>query len=138
MDFILTETEVESDDFKLVFSDDEEMESDSSPSSEDEIFIDDSSQDDEEDINFYRSFDNREEYHTFKNQTKNPVEISKKPKPEYYGEEDDLPELFDPEEREEVSFDSFEKDSEKAANFKKSLLCFSDVDNHFFMQLSMV
>ena len=63
------------------------------------------------------SFDNREEYHTFKNQTKNPVEVSKKPEPEYYGEEDDLPELFDPEEREEVSFDSFEKDSEKAANF---------------------
>ena len=79
MDFVLTETEVESDDFKLVFSDDEEMESDSSPSSEDEIFIDDSSQDDEEDINFYRSFDNREEYHTFKNQTKNPAEVSKKP-----------------------------------------------------------
>ena len=33
MDFVLTETEVESDDFKLVFSDDKEMESDSSPSS---------------------------------------------------------------------------------------------------------
>ena len=70
MDFILIETKVESDDFKLVLSDDEEMESDSSPSSEDEIFIDDSSQDDEEDINFYRSFDNREEYHTFKNKKK--------------------------------------------------------------------
>ena len=71
MDFVLIEAEVETDDFKLVFSDDTEMESDSSPFSENEIFIDE-----EEDINFYRSFDNREEYHTFKNQTKNLVEVS--------------------------------------------------------------
>ena len=138
MDFVLTEAEVETDDFKLVFSDDEDIECDSSPSSEDEIFIDDSDQDEEEDTNFYRSFDNREEYHTFKNQFKNPVEVSKMPEGEFYGEEDDLPELFDPEEREEVAFHSFDKDSDKAANFKKSLLCFSDVENHFFMRLSMV
>ena len=65
MDFVLTETEVESNDFKLVFSDDEEeeeMESYDSLTAEDEMFIDDSDQDKEEDISFYRSFENREEY----------------------------------------------------------------------------
>lgn len=64
MDFVLTETEVESNDFKLVFSDDEEeeeMESCDSLTAEDEMFIDDSDQDKEEDISFYRSFENREE-----------------------------------------------------------------------------
>ena len=65
MDFVLTETEVESNDFKLVFSDDdeeeEEMESCDSLTAEDEMFID-SDQDKEEDISFYRSFENREEY----------------------------------------------------------------------------
>ena len=65
MDFVLTETEVESNDFKLVFSDDdeeeEEMESCDSLTAEDEMFIDDSDQDKEEDISFYRSFENRKE-----------------------------------------------------------------------------
>ena len=54
------------------------------------------------------------------------------PEGEFYGEEDDLPELFDSEEREEVAFHSFDKNSDKATNFKKSLLCFSDVENYFF------
>ena len=43
-----------------------------------------------------------------------------------------MPELFDPEEREDVTFDSFESDHDKATKFKQSLACFLDVENHFF------
>ena len=43
-----------------------------------------------------------------------------------------MPELFDPEEREDVTFDSFESDHDKATKFKQSLACFPDVENHFF------
>ena len=64
MDFILNEAEVQDDDFKLVFSDNEaeEMESDDSTTAEDEMFIDDSDQEEEEDRSFYRNFDYREEF----------------------------------------------------------------------------
>lgn len=107
------------------------MESDHSTTAEDEMFIDDSDQDDEEeDPSFYGSFDNREEYHRFRNQTKGPVEIVKEPESKYYGEED-MPELFDSENREDVTFDSFESDRDKADLFEKSLLCFSEVENHY-------
>ena len=44
---------------------------------------------------------------------------------DYFGE-DDMPELFDQENR------------EKSRTFKYSLLCFTNVDNHFFMLLFMV
>ena len=83
IDLILNEAEVEDDDFKLVFSDNEveEMEGDDSTAAEDEIFIDDSDQ-----------------------------------------EEEDLPQLFNPENREEVNFDSFGGDHGRAAKFKKSFL----------------
>ena len=64
------------------------------------------------------------------NQTKNPVEVVKELEAEYFG--DDLPELFDPENGEEVNFDSFGGDYNRATNFKKSLLCFPKVENHFF------
>ena len=126
----MNETEVADNDFKLVFSDDEveEMESDDYSSAEDEMFIDDSGQ--EEDRSFYRNFNNREEYHQFINQTKNPVEVVKENETKYFGG-DDLPELFDPEDSEDVNFDYFESDRDKAAKFLKSLLCFPEVNNHF-------
>ena len=37
-------------------------------------------------------------------------------------EEEDLPELFDPENKEEVNFDSFGGDHDRAAKCKKSFL----------------
>ena len=128
MDFVLTEVEVETDDFKLEFSDDEYMECESSPSSEDEYFIDDSCQDDEEeeekhDPSFYRSFDNRENYFTFKNQFRNPVEVSKKPDDDFYGE-DDLPELFDPDDRERLLFIHLKKIRKRQKNLKRALFVF--------------
>ena len=42
-----------------------------------------------------------------------------------------MPELFDSENREDVTFDSFESDRDKADLFEKSLLCFSEVENHY-------
>ena len=96
MGFILNKAKVERKDYKLVFSDDE-MEEDSS-TEEDSNFIDDSLEE-EDDRNFYRDLNNRENYQRFANQTRNPIEVVNEPEEEYYGE-DDMPELFDPENRE--------------------------------------
>ena len=43
-----------------------------------------------------------------------------------------MPELFDPEKREDVEFDSFDNYSDKSQIFKNSLLRFADIDNQFF------
>ena len=56
---------------------------------------------------------------------------------EYYGE-DDMPELFDPEKRKDVEFDSFDNYSDKSQIFNNSLLRFADIDNQFFMLFSKV
>ena len=132
MVFFLTEAEVEDDDLKLIFSDEkaEEMESNHSTSSEDEMFVDDFDQDEDNDPSFYRSLDYTDEYRRFKNQAKNPVEVVKESEVEYYGK-GDMSELFDPENREDVTFDSFENEKDSAASFKRTLLCFSEVENHF-------
>ena len=42
-----------------------------------------------------------------------------------------MPELFDPENRDEVEFDSFINSLDKSQAFKKSILRFTDVGNHF-------
>ena len=49
-----------------------------------------------------------------------------------------MPELFDPENRDEVEFNSFDSSSNKPQAFKESLVRFGNVDNHFFMLLFMV
>ena len=43
-----------------------------------------------------------------------------------------MPELFDPENREDVEFDSFDNYLDKSQIFKNSLLRFDNVDNQFF------
>ena len=104
MDFILNEAFEESEDFKLVFSDDvdeefseeEEQLGSFVTNEEDDMFIDDEEQ--EEDESFYRNLNNREDYVQFPNQTKNPIEVVEEPEDDYVGE-DDMPELFDPENR---------------------------------------
>ena len=48
---------------------------------------------------------------------------------EYFG--DDMSELFDPENREKVKFNSFGNSSNKSQAFKECLVCFGNVDNHF-------
>ena len=131
MDFILNEAIKErEDDFKLVFSENSEEEY---SEEEDEMFICDESDDEdgEQDASFYRSLNNKEEHVKFPNQTKNPEEVVQESDDEYFGE-DDMPELFDPENRDEVEFNSFDNSSNKSQAFKESLVCFGNVDNHFF------
>ena len=127
MDFILNEAEVEGRDFKLVFSDDEE---DMLTTSDNRLSIDDSSEQ-AEDRSFYRDISNREHYPQFLNQTHDPVEAVKEPAQEFYGGED-MPEMYDPEKREDIDFNLFDTDHDRAMHFKNSLVCFSDVENHFF------
>ena len=148
MNFILNQADEEQeDDFKLIFSDDsegeyseEEEQSDSYiENNEDEMFVCDSSSDEdgEQDASFYRSLNDKEERVNFPNQTRNPEEVVEESDEDYFGE-DDMPELFDQENRDEVEFDSFINSLDKSQAFKKSLLRFTDVDNYFFMLLFMV
>ena len=46
-----------------------------------------------------------------------------------------MPELFDPENREEAEFDFSEKNQSRSSNFKNSLLQFENVDNPFFYSI---
>ena len=87
----------------------------------------------ENDESFYKSFDNGEEFHQFKNQIKNPVEEHQRSTPEFYGD-DDLHETFSPEDREHVEFDISVGTKERADNFKKTLKRFEidSIENHFF------
>ena len=86
---------------------------------------------------FFRSLNNKEERVKFPNQTRDPEEVVEESNGDYFGEHD-IPELFDLENRDEVEFDSFINSLDKSQAFKKSILRFTDVDNHFFMQLFMV
>ena len=133
MDFILNEAEVEGSDFKLVFSDDEE---DMLTTSDDRQFIDDSDKQ-AEDRSFYRDINNREHYPRFINQTRDPVEAVNEPAEEFYGN-DNMPEMYDPEKREDIDFDLFDTDHDRAISFKNSLVCFSDVENHFFFFYAII
>ena len=132
MDFILNEAEVEGSDFKLVFSDDEEG---MVTTTDNRQFIDHNGKQ-AEDRSFYRDINNREDYPRFINQTRDPVEAANEPAEEFYGD-DNMPEMYDPKKREDIDFDLFDTDHDRAMCFKNSLVYFSDVENHFFMQLFM-
>ena len=122
MEFIIDEAEVE--DF---YSSDESDNNESDPSS-------DYSDYEENDESFYRSFDNREEFHKLKNQIKNPVEEHRRSVPDFYGD-DNLPEMFSPEDREHVEFDNSECTKERANNLKKlsSVLTMNQLKITFFI-----
>ena len=122
MDFILNEAIEEDNEFKLVFSDD----------SEGELFIDHVVEEEPQDESFYRKVDNQPL--KFLNQTRHFNEVIQDSYQEYFGE-DDLPELFDPENREEVEFDFSEKNQSKSSKFRDSLLQFENVDNPFFYSI---
>ena len=62
--------------------------------------------------------------------SKNPIEVVDEEEPNFLGE-DDLPELYDPEDREQVDFDLSDSTADKSAQFRKIFLCFFNVDNHF-------
>ena len=116
----------EDDEFKVFFLDESEGEF----SEEEFDFIDDKDGEEQEERSFYRSADNNEAV-KFSNQTKNPHEVADESEDEYYGE-DDMPELFDPEHREDVEFDLFDSSHDKSQFLKNSLKRFKDVDNQFF------
>ena len=120
--FILKEAFEESDDYKLVFSDesnDEYLEEEE----QHQNFICDASLDEQEDASFYREVN-------FHLQTKNPEEIVNESDDEYCGD-DDLLELFNPENSQIVEFYIFEKSSTFSKKFKESFVCFNNVNNHF-------
>ena len=127
MDFIIDEAEVEEDFYSEDSSDNE------SEQSADDFLMSDDEEETANDASFYRNFDNRDEFHQFKNRLKNAVDETKRSEVEFYGE-NDLPEMLLPEEREHVEFHSFQKDKERAFDFKKTLRCFFDdsIRNHFF------
>ena len=128
MDFILNEAIQEDDEFKLVFSDDSEGEF--SKEEQELNFIDDNEGEEQEEASFYRNVDNNERVR-FSNQTRNPDKVVNESEDEYYGE-DDMPELFDPEKREDVEFHLFDNYSDKSQIFENSFLRFGDVDNQLF------
>ena len=113
MDFILNEAIEENDKAKIVFSD--ESEEEFSENESDFINEDEGEEQQEEDASFYRSIDM--ESFKFSNQTTNPYEAVDELEDEYYGE-DDMPELYDPENREEVEFDLFDNSLSKSQTFK--------------------
>ena len=86
MEFIIDEAKIEN----CLYSD-ESSDNESTPS--DDFLTDDEETVTENDESFYRSFDNREEFHQFKNQIENPVEEQRSIPELFYGE-DDLTELY--------------------------------------------
>ena len=90
-----------------------------------------SDEDGEQCQSLYRSVNNKEERVKFTNQTRNLKEVVEEFEDDYFGE-GNMSELFDLENRDEVEFDSFNSSLDKSQTFKNSLVCFTDVDNHFF------
>ena len=124
MGFILTEAHEEAQP-ALQVSDDEIEET-----NEDNAFIDNTSIE-QESISFYRDLNNLEHYPKFKNQTRNPIDAPYSDTESYFGE-DTQPELYDPEEGDNVTFDLFKDFKKCAEKCKKTLLSFDDVENHLF------
>ena len=114
MDFILTEVHEEGQSALQV------SEYEIEESNEDSAFINDTPIE-QETISFYRDLNNLEHYPKFQNQTRNPIEVTCADTEDYFGE-DNQPELYDPEERDNVAFDffkDFKKCVEKCAQFSK-------------------
>ena len=129
MDFILNEAIEENNDFKLVFSDESDGELFEEEGGELNFINDTIEEEETQDEPFYWKVDNQPL--KFLNQTRNFNEVLQNEDHKYYGD-DDLPKLFDPENREEVDFDTSEKNDSKATNFRKSLLQFETVVNLFY------
>ena len=116
MEFLSLEAEEENDNF-LHFSDDNfEKETD-----EPDDFINDKPID-EEDVRFYRERNPLDinDYPKFNGQVRNPIEAIYSDTEPYFGE-DEQPELYAPEKRDEVTFDKFECFEKSVEKFKKIL-----------------
>ena len=86
----------------------------------------------EQESSFYRGIDNKNKRVKFFNQD---LETNPENFGEDYFEDDEQPELFNPDNSEEIEFDSFENCQDLSNIFKYSLLRFN---NRFFIQLFMV
>ena len=102
---------------------------------DDEInnFIDDSGQP-REDVSFYRKFEpnNLNHYYKFPNQTIDPRTATYKIDELYFGEEDQQPELYGPENRDSIEFDKFFGFEKSVKKFQNTLKNFKNPDNPFF------
>ena len=125
MDFILNEASVEDDDFNN-FSD--ELSEEEFSEDESDLFIDEEVSDGEQNPSFYRSLENSLERVKFINQETNvdPNDFDG----EYFAD-DNQPELYDPENAENVEFNTFENNQDLSSAFKKCLLRFEKTDNPF-------
>ena len=124
MYFILNEASVEDDDFNN-FSD--ELSEEEFSEDESDLFIDEEVSDGEQNPSFYRSLENSLEV-KFINQETNvdPNDFDG----EYFAD-DNQPELYDPENAENVEFNTFENDQDLSSAFKNCLLRFEKTDNPF-------
>ena len=102
----------------LFFLDDEE---DEKVTDKLENFIDYSTQP-QKDVNFYRQLDpnNINDYPKFHGQRHNPIETIYEDGTPFYGHEDQQPELYDPEDRKNVSFDKFKGFERSIKKFLKT------------------
>ena len=125
MYFILNEASVEDDDFNN-FSD--ELSEEEFSEDESDLFIDEEVSDGEQNPSFYRSLENSLERVKFINQETNvdPNDFDG----EYFAD-DNQPELYDPENAENVEFNTFENDQDLSSAFKNCLLRFEKTDNPF-------
>ena len=115
MDFDITEAEEQEIDFYF-------------DSEDDEFFVENNEQTNE---SLYYNLANKEQYVNSLNQTTNPIKKFDDNHTDFF-DKDDLPELFDPEDREQVEFNEFDSAKTRSKKFKESLLNFSDVENNFF------
>ena len=87
----------------------------------------------EEDVIFYRQLNPLDinDYPKFNGQVRNPIEAIYSDDKSYFGEAEQ-PELFAPENRDNVTFDKFEGYEKSVEKFKKTLHNFYDIENHLF------
>ena len=127
MDFIQFEAIHESQQNETInFSDDEKAD-------QDENFIDDSEQP-MEDVSFYRKFDpeNIDHHNKFPNQTGDPRVAVHEDDEMFFGTEDQQPELYAPENSENVEFNKFVGFEKSVKKLKETLQNFDNTDNPFF------
>lgn len=87
----------------------------------------------EESISFYRERNPLDvnDYPRFNGQVRNPLEAIYSDDESYFGD-DEQPELFAPENRNEVTFDRFEGFEKSVETFKRTLNNFPDSENYLF------
>ena len=78
------------------------------------------------------SFYRRLEPEKFPNQTRSPEEAVYEDNDSFFGTEGTQPELYNPTDREFITFDKFKEFENSVKKFKKTLKYFNDSDNSFF------